>query len=238
MDRATYDAALHRARVAALDGEFVGQESFMTASEIAALAARAGVGRASPGRFLARETGCRHLGVDADPTAVALARRRARGLSCRFAVGDVPPVPEGSFEVVLLLETMLAFPDKERLIRAVAGALAPGGRFAFTLEEGLPLTAAERAAMPGAATVWPAPVKDVVGALKRAGLTVAWQEDHTAAHHRTARALTEAYAADGPAIADALGRRALDDLLAAHALWGTWLGERRVRKLALVAQRP
>ena len=59
-DRAPFDRALHRARVAAYaDGEFVGQEGFMTAGEIRALAARAGIGpgtrcwtcaAASPGR--------------------------------------------------------------------------------------------------------------------------------------------------------------------------------------------
>jgi hypothetical protein len=34
-----------------------------------------------------------------------------------------------------------------------------------------------------------------------------------------------------------IGRRALDELLAAHRLWVQWLGEGRVRKLALVAER-
>ena len=44
-DRARYERALHRARASAYaPGEFVGQESFMTAAEIRALAAQAGVG--------------------------------------------------------------------------------------------------------------------------------------------------------------------------------------------------
>jgi hypothetical protein len=34
-----------------------------------------------------------------------------------------------------------------------------------------------------------------------------------------------------------VGRRALDDLLAAHRLWIDWLDAGRVRKLALVANR-
>ena len=37
--------------------------------------------------------------------------------------------------MVLLLETMLAFPDKEALVGEVARVLGPGGRFAFTVEE-------------------------------------------------------------------------------------------------------
>ena len=66
----------------------------------------------------------------------------------------MPPLPDGRFDVVLLLETMLAFPDKAALLAEVARVLEPGGRFAFTVEEGRPLTAGERARMPDADTVW------------------------------------------------------------------------------------
>jgi ubiquinone/menaquinone biosynthesis C-methylase UbiE len=37
----------------------------------------------------------------------------------------------------------------------MARVLEPGGRFAFTVDEGRPLTQPERARMPGADTVWP-----------------------------------------------------------------------------------
>ena len=89
-DRAPFDRALRRARVSAYaPGEFVGQESFMTAGEIRALAAQAGVGPGvtvldlgcgigGPGRLLTRELGCAYLGVDFSASAVAIARR-ARG---------------------------------------------------------------------------------------------------------------------------------------------------------------
>jgi SAM-dependent methyltransferase len=176
--------------------------------------------------------------VDASASAVALARARSGDLACRFAIARVPPLPAGAFDVVLLLETMLAFPDKDALAREVAAALRPGGRFAFTLEEGPPLTPAERTAMPDADTVWLAPLGDVVVSLERAGLAVTWQEDHSAAHRATARALASAYAADAEAIAGRIGRRALEELLAAHELWVEWLRTGRVRKLALVATAP
>jgi SAM-dependent methyltransferase len=248
-DRAPFDRALRGARASAYaPGEFVGQESFMTAAEIRALGAQAGIGPgvavldlccgiAGPGRFLARELGCCYLGVDASPSAVGIARERARDLPCRFAVARIPPVPTGSFDVVLLLETMLAFEDKDALLREIFPALVPGGRFAFTLEAGLPLTAAERAAMPDADTVWLTPLDEVVASLERAGLVVTWQEDHSRAHRATAHALAGAFAADAEAIAAQIGGRALDELLAAHRLWVRWLDEGRVRKLALVAQR-
>jgi SAM-dependent methyltransferase len=242
--RTPFEQALRHARESA--GEYVGQESFMTAGEIRALAARAGIGpgvsvldaccgTAGPGSLIARELGCDYLGVDFSPTAIALARERAGDL--RFAVARVPPLPAGTFDVVLLLEAMLAIADKGPLIRAVAAALPPGGRFAFTLEEGAPLTAAERAAMPDAETVWLTPLDELVESLARAGLAVTWVDDLSRAHRAQAQALADAYAADGAAISARIGRRALDDLLAAHRLWVDWLDTGRVRKLALVANR-
>src|SRR3954452_5851702 len=161
-DRAAFDRALHRARLSAYgSGEFVGQESFMTAGEIRALAVRAGVGPgvsvldvccgvAGPGRFITRELRCSYLGVDRSASAIEIARERAGDLPCRFEVARVPPVPSGPFDVVLLLETMLAFHDKEALLREISGALRAVGRFAFTMEEGAPLTEPERARMPDA----------------------------------------------------------------------------------------
>jgi SAM-dependent methyltransferase len=248
-DRAPFDRALQRARMAAYAaGEYVGQESFMTASEIRGLGTRAGVGPgvsvldlccgiAGPGRFLTRQLGCAYLGVDASASAVAIARERAGNLSCRFAVAQVPPLPSGSFDVVLLLETMLAFADKDALVREIFPALRPGGRFAFTLEEGAPLTAAERAAMPDADTVWLTPLDELAASLRRAGLVVTAQEDHSRAHRATALALADAFEADTESIAAQIGHRALDELLAAHRLWVDWLDAGRVRKFAVIAQR-
>ncbi|HEU5242425.1 MAG TPA: hypothetical protein VFU25_10435, partial [Ornithinibacter sp.] len=75
--RLVLDDVLWRAREAAFPaGEFVGQESFMTAGEIRSLAARAGIrpgvsvldlccGVGGAGLFVTRELGCRYLGVDA-----------------------------------------------------------------------------------------------------------------------------------------------------------------------------
>src|SRR3954453_13334951 len=223
--RAPFTRALRPARESAYTpGEYVEQESFVVASEIRDLALRAGIGPgvavldlccgvAGPGRFIARELGCDYLGVDASENALEIARQRAAGLPCRFEVGRVPPLPPGPFDVVLLLETLLAFPDKEPLLAAGAEGLTPGGRFACTVEEGEPLTAAEREQMPDDDTVWLTPLDEFKAMLAHAGLVVPRQADHTGAHHAMVEALGAAYAADPDAISDVVGRPALDVLV-------------------------
>ena len=248
-ERTRYDQALRTARMAAYPpGEYVEQESFMRAGEIRSLARRAGVGPgvsvldlccgvAGPGRLITAELGCTYLGVDLDDNAIELARDRTRatGLSCRFEVREIPPVPSGPFDVVLLLETMLAFRDKETLLREVSTALVPGGLFAFTVEEGQPLTEAEQEAMPDADTVWPIPLTELVGRLSSVGLEVGWIQECSRSHRLVADALIAAFLAERPAIEAELGDGALDDLLAAHRLWRDWMATGRVRKYAIVA---
>jgi sarcosine/dimethylglycine N-methyltransferase len=248
-ERAAFARGLQRARVAAYaPGGFVGQESFMRAGEILDLARRAGIasgvsvldlccGVAGPGRFITRELGCTYVGVDFSSSAIAIARERAGDLPCRFEVSRIPPVPPGPFDVVLLFETMLAFPEKEPLIRGIARALPTGGRFAFTLEEGLPLTEEERQAMPDAETVWLTPLPEMLACLARAGLDVRWQNDHSQSHRALADSLIAAFAADATEIAGRIGHRALEELLTAHRLWSDWLREGRVRKIVFVTEK-
>jgi SAM-dependent methyltransferase len=248
-ERAPFVSALQRARVAAYEpGEFVEQESFMRATEIRALAHQASIapgvsvldlccGIGGPGRFITKETGCDYLGVDYSADAIDIARVRAGELPCRFEVTRIPPIPPGPFDVVILLETLLAFPDKEPLLQEISRALPTGGRFACTFEAGLPLTEEERSQMPDADTVWLIPIEEMLTLLDRVGLSVAWQEDHTDSHAATAESLTAAFTADATNIAAEIGNQALDELLRAHQLWTDWMRSGRVRKIALVAEK-
>ena len=194
-------------------------------------------GVAGPGRMITAESGCRYLGVDQSASALATARRLAGELPCRFEQAHLPPLPEGRFEVVFLLETMLAFADKDALAGEVARVLEPGGRFAFTVEEGRPLTPQERARMPSADTVWPIELAELTGVLRTAGLTVTWRQEHTSSHHAIATALLRCYRADSPQIAGQIGTQATGELITAHQLWSDWLGSGRVRKFAMVAEK-
>jgi SAM-dependent methyltransferase len=242
-------SALSRARQLAFGpDEYAEQESFVSASEILALAERAGIGPdvsvldlccglGGPGRLITRELGCVYLCVDSSESAVAVAAERARGLRCGFEVAEVPPLPPRGFDVVLLLETMLAFRDKAELLEEIARVLPGGGRFAFTLEEGAPLTASERARMPAADTVWPIPLDEMHALLAQAGFAVRWEENWSDSHRAVAAALTDAYVADSSAIASHIGGPALEELVTSHRLWSDWLAAGRVRKFALVAER-
>src|SRR5580693_2581893 len=146
-------------------------------------------GMAGPGRMITAETGCHYLGVDYSASALATAHELAGNLPCRFEQAHLPPLPESRFEVVFLLETMLAFPGKDALVGEVARVLEPGGRLAFTIEEGRPLTQQERARMPGADTVWTIELAELTGVLRNAGLAVTWLQEYSSSHHAIATAL-------------------------------------------------
>ncbi len=247
--RAPLSTPLERARAAAYPaGEYAGQESFMRATEVRTLAHQAGVGPgvsvldlccgvAGPGRMITAESGCNYLGVDSSASSLAAARELAGDLPCRFEQARIPPLPTGRFEVVLLLETMLAFPDKGALVGEVARVLEPGGRFGFTVEEGRPLSAQERALMPGADAVCLIELAELTGVLRGAGLTVVWSREYSSSHQATAQALHRCYRAASSQIADQIGTQATADLITAHRLWSDWLGSGRVRKFAMVAEK-
>jgi SAM-dependent methyltransferase len=248
-ERTVFHDALRPARTSAFaPGEFVGQESFMQACDIRALARRAAIdanarvmdlccGVAGPGRLIAAETGCRYVGVDYSASALRIAAEGTAGLGCRFIQARIPPVPREPCDVVLLLATFLAFADKRAVIEEVAGVLGTGGRFACTMLIGPRLTRTEQRAMPDADTVFPVPMSDLPAIFGAGGFDLTWQRDATCDHAGTAAALLAAYRADAEHIAGGVGTRAYSELVAAHELWVEWLGSGRVRAVELIAQR-
>ena len=90
--------------------------------------------------------------------------------------------------------------------------------------------------MPDADTVWLIPLDDMRRCWP-AGLDVRWQHDcsgRTGPRRRHWPRRTPLMPRRSPRRS---GRRALDDLLAAHRLWAEWLDSGRVRKLAMVAEK-
>jgi SAM-dependent methyltransferase len=76
----------------------------------------------------------KHLvAIDLDPEMIERARARLAGAAnCDFRVGDaydIAALAGAPADVVLIANTFHGVPDKDRLARAVARALRPGGRF-------------------------------------------------------------------------------------------------------------
>jgi hypothetical protein len=117
----------------------------------------------------------------------------------------------------------------------VAQALQRHGRFACTVEAGVPLTADERARMPDADTIWPVGLSGLTTLLSDVGLIVSWVEQCTAAHYAVAAGLLRAFRTYEDEIRRRVGPRALSELIAAHESWTDWLGSGRIRKFMLVA---
>jgi len=252
--RARWLAVLERAGTRAFPiGEYVGQESFVTAREALALARAAG---ARPGAsvldlccgaggldlLVAVRTGCQTTGVDLDTDALRIARAGATrsGLQdqTRYVRADAARLPFArAFDAVLLYETLLAFPDPRPLLSEVARVVRPGGRLALTLEAGDPLTPEERALLPNGGTAHLLPEAAFRRALAACGFRVLSLADHTAGHAGIAARLADAFALDRAAITAAVGERAYDDAVTSHRRWAAWLDSGRVRKLAIVAAR-
>ena len=261
MTAARLEEVLYEARSRAFPpGEFVGQESFVTAGEVLALARRAGVGRGTrvldlccghggPGLHIVERLGCAYAGVDSSAEAIQEARRSAaaRGLAARFEVATVPPVPLPQldiaqpdvvqFDVVLLLETLLAFRDKHTLLREISAALPVGGRLACTVEAGRPVLDSERAVMPAPESVWPVAMDELAAHLGSFGMQVDSLSECTDDHRAAVDGLLSAYLGLSAEIRAAGGHEVLDDVLTSHRLWSEWLREGRIRKFAVVAER-
>ena len=93
----------------------------------------AGTGNAA---LAAARRGARVTGVDSAARLLEVARRRAagEGLEVEFVAGDVldPPVAAGSFELAVSSFGVTFAAAPERVLEAIALALAPGGRALLT----------------------------------------------------------------------------------------------------------
>jgi arsenite methyltransferase len=87
---------------------------------------------------LAREAGCRVVGIDLSTESVEAARRAAEEValddSVRFLVGDAEALPleDASVDGVLCECSLCTFPDKRAAAAELARVLRPGGRLALS----------------------------------------------------------------------------------------------------------
>lgn len=85
--------------------------------------------------LMAASIGLEAVGIDAAPTAIAMAERKAadRGLQARFVIGDALELEKlgTTFETVLDCGLFHVFddPDRARFVKSLAAVLEPGGRY-------------------------------------------------------------------------------------------------------------
>jgi SAM-dependent methyltransferase len=96
-------------------------------------------GSGGPARYLARTTGCRVTGIDANESGVAtasqMAARAGEAERVRFTVADAnTPLPFGDevFDGLLCIDSMNHFPDRLAVLREWCRVIRTGRRALFT----------------------------------------------------------------------------------------------------------
>jgi SAM-dependent methyltransferase len=95
-------------------------------------------GSGGPALYLARTTGCRVTGIDANERGVTTALQMAaarESQQVRFSVADANtglPFDEDSFDALLCIDSMNHFPDRLAVFREWHRVLRPGRRALFT----------------------------------------------------------------------------------------------------------
>ena len=131
-------------------GEDIGQNSWLTADEYRRffewleLDASSDVleiacGSGGPALFMARESGCRVLGIDNNESGIANANRMAteQGLAAkaRFELADAGqpfPFENETFDAIVCIDAINHLPNRSRVLAEWHRALKPNGRLLYT----------------------------------------------------------------------------------------------------------
>jgi SAM-dependent methyltransferase len=245
-----HDSAYQRAVAEARGSDAaIAQQGFLPSSEIVALGEAAGAapgttvldaccGTGGPAALLAEHLGARLVGVDIAEAGLQQAAARPR-LAGRCAAADATRLPflAGSFDAVVLFDSLVPIPDKTALAREVARVLRPGGQFGCTDLFGAPLTPAEQARLPGDTTAHLVPIDTWLATLRSAGIDPLHVQDRSAVAAGVAERLAAAFERHQAALAAEMGADQARDLLTTTRFWADLLARRRVSLLAVLAER-
>jgi SAM-dependent methyltransferase len=131
-------------------GTDIGQNSWLTVDEYARFLPRLDLaagkhalevasGSGGPALYLARTTGCRVTGIDANEHGVATASRMAAGSKdaqrVKFSVANADaslPFDSETFDAIVCIDSMNHFPNRLDVLREWRRVLRPGRRALFT----------------------------------------------------------------------------------------------------------
>ena len=179
-------------------GEDIGQNSWLTASELEGFAAKAGFDRSTelleigcgsggPALHLARRFGLSVTGIDINEAGISAANAAAEGLGGRARFfchdgGNRLELADQSFNAAAIFDAINHIPDREALLSQLHRLLRPGGILLFTDPVVItgPVTAVEIAARSSIGHFVFVPPGENERMLKRAGFELLSVEDATA----------------------------------------------------------
>jgi SAM-dependent methyltransferase len=147
----TQHSAAHRAFCERVFGLDLCQHGFADMEQLELLAQATGLGPADRAldlgcgsgmiaEYLSDRTGAHITGLDYIPEAIRVARERTAAKATRlaFMVGDINRLglPAAAFDVILSIDTLYFSNDYVATLRALKGALAPGGRLGLLYSHG------------------------------------------------------------------------------------------------------
>ncbi len=239
-------------------GEDVGQNSWLTVSELERFAGWLELGSSSrlldvacgsggPALHLVQQTGCEVVGVELYVEAVASGNRMAldAGMEtrARFVQADASqslPFDSGTFDAILCIDAINHLANRHRVLADWARLLTAGGRLLFTD----PLTVTGVLGSDEIATRTSigyglfVPLGENERLLVEAGLSVVTVEDTTESKAAVARRRHEARAQHEEALREAEGDQTFEGRQRFFNVAATLAGERRLSRYVYVAAKP
>ena len=251
------EQVLHRIRAETF-GVDIGQNSWLTVDEYDRLLPRLGLtaehhalevasGSGGPALHLARTTGCRVTGIDANELGVATASRMAsesgQGDRVGFVVADANarlPFPDDAFDAVLCIDSMNHFPDRLGVLREWRRVLRTGRRALFTDPVVItgPVSNDELAARSSIGWFLFVPPGTNERLIEEAGLRLVLQEDVTDNAARVAGRWREARERHKRDLLRIEGDERFEGLQAFFATVHQLTSERRLSRLAYLVEKP
>jgi SAM-dependent methyltransferase len=253
-----FDAEVHAQVRRLAFGEDIGQNSWLTADELARFSSLlelspssrlldVGCGSGGPALYLVRLTGCDVTGVELYEEAVGTANRLAveAGVEprARFVQADAGlPLPFGNagFDAILCIDAINHLPDRPTVLAEWARLLTPGGRLLFTepLTVTGPLGSDEIAVRTSIGYGLLMPLGENERLLQRAGLSVLAAEDTTESQAQVAQRRYEARAAYEQELRAVEGEATFEGRQRFFQVAATLARERRLSRLVFVAAKP